>query len=149
MRLGEGIAVRALILLAILPALPATVRGLRESGLRAAALIDLAPEERKRVALGQPFVIASELEARLPENAPIDFVMMTPQSRELAQFTGANLGSHPCRYFDGEEAWRQRRRAVWMQDERGANAPPSPPPGPAAAVVFVDTRQDPQIRILR
>ena len=122
----------AVVLLSIAPAIPATLRGF--------------------FAQPAPAGVASEIAqalATLPEDAPIDFVMLTPESQAIAQFAGASLAPRPCRYFDSEEAWRRRERAIFFHDARAANAPPGPPPGRAAAVVFIDPRQQPQFRILK
>jgi hypothetical protein len=73
---------------------------------------------------------------RVPGTGPVDIIILTPAARERAVFLGAELAPRrDVRFFDSREAWRARRRAVFMHDRRAANAPPGPPPGPAEVVL--------------
>lgn len=95
-------------------------------------------EERRAELFGGWYADAMRLRAETPPNASIDFVMLTPAARDAAILAGAALQPRDCRYFDGWEAWRARRRAEFVHDARAVNAPPGPPPGPADVVVAVD-----------
>lgn len=139
----------AALLLPALLALPAleTVRGLRDEARRAWALRGETDEVRRRVVLGSWHAVVEEVRGRVPESGAIDFVMVTPEGRDVAVFAGAALAPRDCRYFDGWDDWRARRRAVFFHDDRAANAAPGPAPGEADLVVVVDGRIDPPLRI--
>jgi hypothetical protein len=81
--------------------------------------------------------LREEIEARVPRGGTVDIVMLTPGARERAVFLGADLHPRDVRFFEGWEAWRARRRAIFMHDARAVNAPPGPPPGPPHLVVEI------------
>jgi len=97
------------------------------------------PMEQRRVELfGNWYADAVRLQGEVSPTKSIDFVMLTPAARDVAVLAGATLQPRDCRYFDGWDAWRARRRAEFLHDARAANAVPGPPPGPADVVVVVD-----------
>jgi hypothetical protein len=95
---------------------------------------DLASSVRAAASFTPP---AASLADRIPPAATVDIVMLGPGARESAVFLGAELAPRDVRFFDGWEAWRARRRAVFMNDPRAANAAPGPPPGPATVVLEI------------
>lgn len=125
----------ALFLATIVPyGAPRYVAALRE----ARDLAKLSMAQRRAELFGNWYADAMQLQAALPRNASIDFVMLTPAARDVAVLAGAALQPRDCRFFDGWDAWRARRRYAFLRDARAANAAPGPPPGPADAVVVVD-----------
>jgi hypothetical protein len=141
-RIGLAILVVLLFL-----SLPTTVRGLREQFDHALALRGESAEAKRRITSGSWYVTIAEVRRRVPASGSVDFVMLTPEGRDVAVFAGAALAPRDCRFFSGWDDWRARRRATFFQDERAANAPPGPPPGAASCVVLVDGRLDPPLRI--
>ncbi|HEV2721561.1 MAG TPA: hypothetical protein VG323_16180 [Thermoanaerobaculia bacterium] len=101
-------------------------------------LARLPMEQRRAELFGGWYADAMTLRRETPPTASIDFVMLTPAARDAAILAGAALQPRDCRYFDGWEAWRVRRRAEFVHDARAVNAAPGPPPGPADVVVAVD-----------
>jgi hypothetical protein len=126
---------------------PATVRGLREQFNRALAMRGESAEARRRVSCGPWYETIVEVRRRVPASGSVDFVMLTPEGRDVVVFAGAALAPRDCRFFSGWDDWRARRRATFFHDERAANAAPGPPPGAASCVVLVDGRLDPPLRI--
>jgi len=125
----------ALFLGTILPyGAPRYVAALRE----ARGLARLPMEQRRAELFGNWYADALRLQREVPSTKSIDFVMLTPAARDVAVLAGATLQPRDCRYFDGWDAWRARRRAEFLHDARAANAVPGPPPGPADVVVVVD-----------
>jgi hypothetical protein len=104
----------------------------------ARALRPLTMEQRRAELFGNWYADAVRMQAEVPPSASIDFVMLTPAARDVAVLAGATLQPRDCRYFDGWDAWRARRRFAFLQDARAANAAPGPPPGSADVVVVVD-----------
>lgn len=95
-------------------------------------------ETRRRVLFGHWYEGVQRLRAATPSNATIDFVMVRPEARDIAVLGAAELQPRDVRLFDGWDAWKQRRRAVLLHDDRAANAVAGPPPSPAQFVVAVD-----------
>ena len=107
--------------------------------LREARGLAKLPMKQRRVELfGNWYADAVRLQREVSPTKSIDFVMLTPAACDVAVLAGAVLQPRDCRYFDGWDAWRARRRAEFLHDARAANAVPGPPPGPAAVVVVVD-----------
>lgn len=125
----------------------ATLRGLGEQLGQALAMRGESPEARRRIAFGPWHGVVEEVRRRVAESGSVDFVLLTPEGRDVAVFAGAALAPRDCRYFDGWDDWRARRRAIFFHDARAANAPAGPPPGAASLVVVVDGRLDPPLRI--
>jgi hypothetical protein len=98
---------------------------------------------RRATIFGWQSKIADEVAARTGPDDPVDLVMADPGARDLAVFAGAFLAPRPVRFFDGIEAWRRRERAMFLHDDRAANAPDRHPPGPAALTMVIDTHRDP------
>jgi len=126
---------------------PTTVRGMREQFDRTVAMRGESAEARRRITLGSWYVTIAEVRHLVPASGSVDFVMLTPEGRDVAVFAGAALAPRDCRFFSGWEDWRARRRATFFHDERAANAPQGPPPGAASCVVLVDGHLDPPLRI--
>jgi len=125
----------ALFLATIVPyGAPRYLGALRE----ARGLAKLPMAQRRAELFGTWYADTLRLQAAVPRTASIDFVMLTPAARDVAVLAGATLQPRDCRFFDGWDAWRARRRFAFLQDARAANAAPGPPPGPADAVVVVD-----------
>lgn len=146
------VRVRELIVAAILTVifLPAAVTSSRQLVTRARFAASLAPlpkAERQRAVYGPAYGMAEEIRRRAGDSDAVDFVMLTPEARDLAVFTGALVAPRPVRFFLGEDAWRRRERATFFHDARAANAPPGAPPGRAAVVVLVDPRATPPMRV--
>ena len=112
-----------------------TARGLWSAIRETVALRDKPLSERKRIVYGDWFKVIEEVGRRIPKDAAVDVVMLTPRSREMAVFAGAELRGRDVRFFEGWEAWRGRQRAIFMRDPRAVNAPSAAPPGPAAIVL--------------
>lgn len=125
-------------------ALPAYRDGLRQ----AAELRPQPMEERKAMLFAPWYAEAVELGRRVPRHGSIDFVMVTPNARDIAVLAGAVLQPRDVRFFDGWDAWRTRTRARFLHDERAANAAAGPPPAPSDVVVAVDPAATPQFRVV-
>lgn len=102
---------------------------------------DLQPltMEQRRTTLFAPwYAEVAATRAGLPVTSSIDFVMLTPQARDIAVLAGPLLQPRDVRYFDGWEAWRRRERARFFHDDQATNAIPGPPPGAADVVLSID-----------
>ena len=95
-------------------------------------------DSRRRIVFGAWYEGVQRLRSATPPDATIDFVMMRPEARDIAVLAATELQPRDVRLFDGEDAWRQRRRAELLHDARAANAAPGPPPSRAQLVVIVD-----------
>jgi hypothetical protein len=133
------------ILLAIVagPAIPTTVRALTNGARAAREFRALPPDVRLRAIFGWQHTIARDVAARVGPRDAVDFVMATPEARDLAVLTAPFLAPRPVRFFDGMEAWRRRERAAFFKDGRSANAPNRSAPGPAAVTVVLEPHRDP------
>jgi hypothetical protein len=106
-------------------------------------------EERRLKQYGSWYASAQQLRGTTPADATIDFVMVTPAARDIAVLAGSELQPRDVRFFEGWDAWKRRKRADFLLDERAANAAPGPLPGPARFIVAVDPSSDPPLRIVR
>ena len=75
---------------------------------------------------------------RLRAPPTVDFIMLKPAARDIAVLSAAELYPRDVRFFDGWEAWKQRKRAEFLHDPRAVNAPPGSKPGPARLVVVIE-----------
>lgn len=134
-----------MILLAIVagPAIPTTIRALKNGARTAHEFRALPPDVRMRAIFGWQHAIAQDVAARAGPRDAVDFVMAVPEARDLAVLTAPFLAPRPVRFFDGMEAWRRRDRAAFFKDGRSANAPNRSAPAPAAVTVVLDPRRDP------
>lgn len=119
---------------------------LRETFRTARDLAPLTMESRCARLFGAWYPAISELKRDTPSNATIDFVLIRPEARDIAVLGAAELQPRDVRLFDGWDAWRARRRAILLHDDRAANAVPGPPPGVAQFVVIVDPAAEPPLR---
>jgi len=106
-------------------------------------------DQRRAVLFGSWDASARRLAASIPADAAVDMVMVVPESRDLAVLGGAILQPRDCRFFDGWDGWRARRRAEFFHDARAANAPNAVPPPAARYVVAVDPREATPFRLVR
>jgi hypothetical protein len=103
-------------------------------------------EGRRAMLFGAWYRAIEQLKRETPPNATIDFVMMRPEARDIAVLGAAELQPRDVRLFDGWDAWRARRRAILLHDDRAANAVPGPATAIAQFVVVVDPTVDPPLR---
>ncbi len=103
-------------------------------------------EARRAMLFGAWYPAIGQLKRETPPNATIDFVMLRPEARDIAVLGAAELQPRDVRLFDGWEAWRARRRAILLHDDRAANAVPGAPPTVAQFVVVVDPASAPPLR---
>jgi hypothetical protein len=136
------------LLVTLAPAAPETMRALTNQARAAHALRVLPREQRSQVIFAWQYTIARELRSRTGPEDAIDIIMAVPESRDLAVFAAGFLAPRPIRFFDGTDAWKQRRRAVFFHDDLAANAPNRALPGKAAVTVILDPRKEPPYRIL-
>lgn len=102
---------------------------------------DLQPltMEQRRTTLFAPwYAEVAAIRSGLPVASSIDFVMLTPQARDVAVLAGPLLQPRDVRYFDGWEAWRRRERARFFHDDKATNAIPGPPPAAADVTLSID-----------
>ena len=137
------IVVVVLLVIVAAPAIPTTVRALMNRARTAYEIRSLPADVRMRAIFGWQHTIAQAVAARVGRHDSVDFVMATPEARDLAVLTAAFLAPRPIRFFDGMDAWRARRRAIFFHDEQSANAPNRSAPDPAALTVVLDPRRDP------
>jgi hypothetical protein len=104
--------------------------------------------ERRLALFGPWYGGVQQLAAATPRDATIDFVMIVPEARDIAVLGGADLQPRDVRFFDGWDAWKQRKRAEFLHDAHAANAATGAPPSPARFVVTVDPRSDPPCRLV-
>jgi hypothetical protein len=97
-------------------------------------------ETRRATLFGPWYEGVQQLRRETPSDAPIDFVMLRPEARDIAVLAAAELQPRDVRLFDGWSAWERRTRAELLHDARAANAVPGPPPAPARFVVVVDPK---------
>lgn len=113
---------------------------------------DLQPltMEQRREALFAPwYAEVAAIRAELPVESSIDFVMLTPQARDVAVLAGPLLQPRDVRYFDGWEAWRKRERARFFHDDKATNAIAGSPPGAANVTFTIDPAGTPILRRAR
>lgn len=137
------IVVVVLLVIVAAPAIPTTVRALTNGARTAHEIRSLPAEVRMRAIFGWQHVIAQDVAARVGRHESVDFVMATPEARDLAVLTAPFLAPRPIRFFDGMEAWRTRKRAIFFHDDQSANAPNRSAPDSAAVTVVLDPRRDP------
>lgn len=101
---------------------------------------------RKEILFGDWYRHAAMLDRTLGVDSKVDFVLASRSAGDIAVLGGSILQPRDVRFFDGWNAWRQRRRAEFFHDSRAANAPPGPPPGPADIVIRVDPGATPPFR---
>lgn len=146
--IARRIGLALLVTVLFVPALT-TVRGLVAQARAARALRERSADERRRIVLGSWYAVVDEVRRRVPEGGSVDIVMPSPDARDVAVFAGAGLAPRDCRFFSGWDDWRARRRATFVHDARGANAPAGPAPGPASCVIVAEPRLDPPLRIVQ
>lgn len=114
-----------------------------------ASLAQKTPEERRASLFAPWYAEVVDLRNDVPRHASIDLVMISPRTRDVAVLAGPLLQPRDVRYFDGFADWQARRRAVFLHDDKAANAIPGPPPGPADVTVVVDVDSTPMFRVVR
>jgi hypothetical protein len=135
----------ALILLATLPWAADDFLAL---GKLANAQRSLAMEQRKASLFGAWYVEARALRDSLPPGATVDFVMTDGAAGDIAVLAAAELQPHDVRFFEGWDAWRARERAIFLRDEKAANAPNLTPPALSDVVVAVSGSSVPHLRVV-
>jgi hypothetical protein len=115
----------------------------------ARSLVPLSSAQRCDELFGSWYVEAKRLRAVIPRDAVVDIVMVSPSARDIAVLGGATLQPCRCQYFDGWTAWQRRERAMFLHDERAANAAPDVPVRPAQVVIEVNPAATPAFRLTR
>jgi hypothetical protein len=103
-------------------------------------------DERRATLFGAWYPAIEQLKRDTPSTATIDFVMLRPESRDIAVLGAAELQPRDVRLFDGWDAWKRRERAILLHDDRAANAVPGPPPHAGDLIVIIDPSNDPPLR---
>ncbi len=146
---ARSIVAEASLALLVLSSVAAGAGRLRSIALLTRDMARLrSTEERRLVLFGPWYASVQHLRTAIPAKATVDFVMLTPDARDLAVLGGAELQPRDVRFFDGWEAWKLRKRAEFLHDARAANAAPGLALTSAQFVVTVDPKSDPPFRIV-